>query len=80
MKSLLARLSLGLGISLVVIFVLQWWIVNTTVRNLTESYVVTRLEHDADAILAIAKFLPEGGFDFDSSRYDPIYHIPFSGH
>ncbi len=80
MKSLLARLSLGLGISLVVLFVLQWWVVNTAVRSLTEKYVVSRLEHDADAILAMAKFSPDGEFEFDSHRYDPIYHIPFSGH
>ena len=80
MKSLLSRLSLGLGISLVALFILQWWVVNTTVRSLTESYVIARLEHDADAILAIAKFASDGSFEFDSHRYDPIYHIPFSGH
>ena len=80
MKSLLGRLSLGLSISLVVLFILQWWVVNTAVKGLAESYVISRLEHDADAILAIAKFSFEGAFEFDTHRYDSIYHIPFSGH
>lgn len=80
MKSLLARLSLGLGISLVAIFVLQWWVVNTAVSSLTESYVVSRLEHDAESILAIASFASDDQLQFDANRYDPIYRMPFSGH
>ena len=80
MKSLLARLSLGLGISLVAIFVLQWWVVNQAVSSLTESYAVSRLEHDVESILSIAEFSPDGQLQFDANRYDPIYRMPFSGH
>jgi len=80
LKSLLARLSLGLSLSLIVLFVLQWWIVNTAARSLAESYVVSRLDHDAESILANITFTPEGMIEFDAGHYNPIYHMPFSGH
>lgn len=80
MRSLLARLSLGLGLSLILLFALQWWVVNTAARSLTESYVVSRLEHDAESFLAIIKFSPEGMIEFDANHSNPIYHMPFSGH
>ncbi len=80
MRSLLARLSLGLGLSLIVLFVLQWWVVNSAAKSLTESYVVSRLEHDAASILSIINFSAEGKIEFDANRYDPIYRMPFSGH
>lgn len=80
MRSLLARLSLGLGLSLILLFVLQWWVVNSAARSLTESYVVSRLGHDAESILAIIDFSKQGKIEFDANRYDPIYRMPFSGH
>ena len=80
MRSLLARLSLGLGVSLILLFVLQWWVVNTAARSLTESYVISRLEHDAESILAIINFSSAGKIEFNADHYDPIYRMPFSGH
>lgn len=80
MRSLLARLSLGLGLSLILLIVLQWWVVNTAAKSLTESYVVSRLEHDAESILAIINFTSDGEMNFDANHYNPIYHMPFSGH
>ncbi len=80
MKSLLARLGLGLGLSLVALFILQWWVVSTAVQTVTEDYVVARLEHDADNLLANTGFTPEGRIRFDARRDDAIYHAPFSGH
>ncbi|ALP54049.1 hypothetical protein Tel_13415 [Candidatus Tenderia electrophaga] len=80
MKSLLARLGLGLGLGLVAVFVLQWWVVNTAVRTLTQDYVVSRLEHDADSLLARIAFTSDGRVHFDTQRDEAIYHMPFSGH
>lgn len=80
MRSLLARLSLGLSLSLIVLFVLQWWVVNTAARTLTEAYVISRLGHDADSILSIVDFSVAGKIEFDANRYDSIYRMPFSGH
>jgi len=79
-KSLLARLGLGLGLSLVVLFVLQVWVVSTAVRTVTEDYVVLRLNHDADSLLASVELTSDGHIDFDPQRDDAIYHMPFSGH
>ncbi len=80
MSSLLARLSLGLGLSLIILFVLQWWVVNTAARSLTEHYVISRLEHDAESILANISFSSKGVMEFDADHYNPIYRMPFSGH
>ncbi len=80
MRSLLARLSLGLGLSLIVLFALQWWVVNTAARSLAESYVVSRLEHDAESFLANIDFPADGVMKFDANHYNPIYYVPFSGH
>ena len=80
MRSLLARLSLGLSLSLILLFILQWWVVNSAAKSLTESYVISRLEHDAESILAIVSFSPDGMIEFDANHYNPIYHMPFSGH
>ncbi len=80
MKSLLGRLSLGLGLSLVAVFILQWWVVNVAVRTVTENYVVSRLEHDSENILLAITEGTDGALQLDSSRIDAIYHGPLSGH
>lgn len=80
MRSLLGRLGAGLGVGLVILVTLQWWVVNTALRSLTEAYVVSRLEHDADSLLAGLAFGPGGELVADPRSNDAIYHIPFSGH
>lgn len=80
MRSLLARLGLGLGLSLLALFVLQWSLGSAALRSVTEEYVVSRLEHDAENLLASISFDARGDINFDAQRGDAIYHIPFSGH
>ncbi|MCA9017229.1 MAG: hypothetical protein KDA77_17990, partial [Planctomycetaceae bacterium] len=79
MKSLLSRLSLGLSLSLILLFGLQWWVVNAAVREVAENYVVTRLVHDSESILTAISFAT-GQMDVDQSSVDVIYQKPFSGH
>jgi signal transduction histidine kinase len=77
MRSLQARLAAGLIISLVLLFLLQWWIVSAAIRSLTERYVASRLQHDTENILAA--LLINGAPSLDPERIDPVYKRPFSG-
>jgi len=51
MKSLQHQLSVMLGLSVVLVFLLFWWLSITTIHKVTEDYVLTRLSHDSDAIV-----------------------------
>ncbi len=77
--SLQGRLRLGLILSLVVLFILQWWVVTHTVQSLTDDYVESRLVHDAETLLGAINIDSEG-ISLLPNRVDNIYHQPFSGH
>jgi signal transduction histidine kinase len=80
MRSLQTRLSTGLVVSLVLLFVVQGLIVGASIRHLTENYVASRLQHDTDNLLASLTLDGEGAPLLDPERIDPIYRRPFSGH
>jgi signal transduction histidine kinase len=67
-------------ISLIGLFSLQWLIVNTAIRSLTEDYVASRLAYDTASVLALLSFTGDGRPVLEASRFDPSYHRPFSGH
>lgn len=81
MYSLQTRLGLGLVISLVILFGLQWLIVSTSIRYLTEGYIASRLQRDIENMLTALTIRNAGlGPLMDPGRVDPIYKRPFSGH
>lgn len=80
MYSLQARLSAGLFLSLVLLFVAQWLVVSLSIRHLTEEYVASSLEHNAESLLAALTFEAEGQPLLDATRIGPVYRRPFSGH
>ncbi len=81
MRSLQARLATGLIVSLVLLFLLQWWIVSAAIRYLTESYVASRLQHDKENLLAALLINNENASaSLDPERIDPVYKRVFSGH
>ncbi len=80
MRSLQAQLSVGLAASLIVLFVLQWVAVSTSIRYLVQEYVASRLERDAESLLAAVQFTPAGQLALDQLHIDPVYRRPFSGH
>jgi signal transduction histidine kinase len=80
MTSLQLRLNIGLLLSLLAVFVLLWVMVSTSIRDLAEDYMASRLQHDTKALLAAVKIAPGGDVLFDHSRPDAIYSQPFSGH
>lgn len=82
MKSIEKQLNLSLAASILLIFLIFWWLSVFTIHHLTEDYILTRLEHDT---LSIEKHLNRTGqgkqlpqVDYDA--INPIYAQPNSGH
>ncbi len=64
-----------------VLFIIQWIIVSTSVRYVTENHLLFRLKNDTENLLFALHFPNAGGTpSLDTSRMDPIYQRPFSGH
>lgn len=80
MKSLKARLGLGLALSLITLFTIQWFAVTRYMRSLVEGYASERLSHDMDNILAGVSFTADGALTIRRESVDPMYQRPFSGH
>ena len=80
MKSLEARLASGLLLALLVVFTLLLWGASVAVESLGRSYVQTRLEHDAEALLGAVRRAPDGSARLRAGRVTPIYQQPLSGH
>ncbi len=82
MRSIEKQLNLSLAVSILLIFLIFWWLSVFTIHHLTEDYILTRLEHDT---LSIEKHLNRSGqghqmpaVDYDA--INPIYAQPDSGH
>ncbi len=80
MKSLQGRLTLGLVVSLILVFMAQWALVGMAQRRLLQDYVLTRLGHDAESLLGGLSFAPDGGLNADPAHTAGIFRQPFSGH
>jgi hypothetical protein len=80
LKSLEKQLLIGQGLSLLVFFLLLFWMSLSAVRSIGEHYVQTRLEHDAEALLSALWVNPRGQLVLREGRVTPIYQQPFSGH
>ncbi len=82
MRSLERRLQLGLGVSLVVLLGLLWWASALAVRQLTEHFVLSRLEHDAEQLLAAfaATHRASANTGPRLGRIPAVYQKVYSGH
>ena len=80
MRSLQARLGVGLIVTVLVLFVAQWMVVSVSLRKLTEEYFASRLTHDMEGLLAGIVFDADNHPVVAVDRTDPIYKRPFSGH
>ncbi len=80
MTSLKFRLGLGLILSMLVMFALLWFGLGSSVRQLMEQQLVTRLQHDAENLLGGVRFDRQGNFKLLEQRIQGIYQQPFSGH
>ncbi len=79
MNSLERRLQLGLSLSLVLLIGALWAVGNHSIRGLTEDFVSSRLEHDAESLLS-ALVLDSDQAEMHWRRIDQIYTQPLSGH
>lgn len=80
MKSLQTRLHLGLAGSLFILIVLMWWLANTSMTHITNQMMLTRLEHDGEALLAGLQQSPEGTLSLKDLKVGHIYQRVYSGH
>ncbi|MEO5345901.1 MAG: sensor histidine kinase [Magnetococcus sp. YQC-9] len=78
--SLQRDLAFGLAMALVVVMVCQWLLVSLAVQEVVAAYVVSRLEHDAENLLANLDLSTPDGPELLPGRVDPIYTQPWSGH
>ncbi len=79
MNSLERRLQLWLALTLLVLMGLLWVLGNQSIRTLTQDFVVSRLEHDAESVLAALEF-DQFGARIRWRRLNQIYNQPLSGH
>jgi hypothetical protein len=78
-NSLERRLLLGLALSLLLLFVALWLTGGRFLQTMTEDFVVSRLQHDAEALLASLRIKPHQ-VKVRPGRVNQIYLQPFSGH
>lgn len=80
MRSLGYQLRLGLASGLVVLFGVMWWGGIQAIHSLTDHFVASRLEHDAEALLGAMRLDDSGRPLVRWRRIDAIYDQPLSGH
>ena len=79
MRSIQSRLGLGLAVSLILVFVLQWLVVSVSLQRLSEAGLSAHIGHDIDNLLAGLSFDGTGRLHLAPERVDQIYLLPFSG-
>jgi signal transduction histidine kinase len=77
--SLERRLLAGIAVSLLLAFGILLWLGGAAVRQLTEDYVITRLQHDSEALLGRLASEPGGRLRLPADTA-PVYRQPLSGH
>ena len=82
MRSLESRLHFGLFLSLALLSGLVYWGGTHALRQLAESMVTARLEHDAEALLGTLRpgRQHRRGSQMSEPSVAPVYLQPFSGH
>lgn len=82
MRSLESRLHFGLFLSLALLAGLVYWGGTAALRQLAESVVTARLDHDGEALLGALRAGRQhhGGGQVNEPSLAPVYLQPFSGH
>ncbi len=79
MNSLEHRLQLWLALILILLMGTLWVVGNQSIRTLTEGLVVSRLEHDAENLLAALE-IDQNSSRIRWRRINQVYNRPLSGH
>ncbi|MFE8032530.1 sensor histidine kinase [Thiohalocapsa marina] len=80
MQSIETRLHFGLVLSLAALIGTAWWFGHETLHRSTQGYVLSRLAHDAEALLGRLRRDPTGQRLEPELAVTSIYHQPLSGH
>jgi signal transduction histidine kinase len=78
--SLKGRLTASLAATLIAVFGLQWWLINFSIRHVTEGYILARLDRDIDSLFATVDVDPSGNPQIGSGSLSLAYETPYSGH
>lgn len=78
--SLQRRIRRSLLITLICVMVALLLLVNQAVKGLTEDYIRSRLQHDADSLLSALYLSPDGQWQIDTNRLPSFYQRVRSGH
>jgi len=78
-KSLQHQLSVLLGLSLLGVFILFWWFSIKTIHQVADDYVLTRLDHDSEAVVKNLH-LKNNQWHLDIDNIESIYSQIHSGH
>ncbi len=80
MRSLLAPLLIGLVLSLVVVFGVQWSATHAAIDAGMRDYIVGHSKQDADELYGALAFQPGGEVSLALRHFDPVYLARDSGH
>ncbi|MGD8886206.1 MAG: sensor histidine kinase [Gammaproteobacteria bacterium] len=80
MKSIQTRLATGLLVSLIILLVIQWVVIATSIQRISDQYIASRLMRTADTLVAALTFSPATEPTLDRRRIDPVFSKVFSGY
>ncbi|VAW88518.1 Sensor protein PhoQ [hydrothermal vent metagenome] len=80
MKSLQVRLHVGLGAALTLLMLSLWWLSSSGVNQIGEQMMLSRMEHDGEALLASLQKDESGEWSLKAAHVGHIYQRVFSGH
>ena len=80
MRALRTRLNIGLGVILSIGFGIQWGFRNYIIPVIAEEQMLTRLNHDIDALQTSIRFDRKGDLVVDLAKQLPVYRQAYSGH
>ncbi|MFG1490270.1 hypothetical protein ABMA58_13555, partial [Oceanospirillum sp. HFRX-1_2] len=78
--SIESTLRFRLLLSLVIVLTITLVLINMLSRELTRNYVLSRLEHDAESLIAALEPDTSGKLVLEELRIPDIYRRAFSGH
>jgi signal transduction histidine kinase len=79
-RSLQGRLQIGLGISLILLLAAIWALGHEALHRVADAFVLSRLQHDAEALVSAVQIGKDGRPRIGQRRLTPIYNQPYSGH
>lgn len=78
--SLQRRITIGLAVSLAVIFSAQLWVASHSARRVVENSIAQNLDHETENLLAALARQPDGSLALKPDAETPIYRRVYSGH